>query len=262
MTEFHSPTPLYHRIYSVMRERITNGYYAPHQLMPTEAELSETFSTSRITARKAMEMLAQEGLVTRSRGRGTFVTETAMTQDIGASVVTDVSGLLSYLNKVGQGTAVRVISLDRGEAPPRIASMLALPSTTELVRAVRVRWLGEQPYSLSMTYLLPEIGAGLSREDLASADMIDLVQREGASVEQVEQTMSATLADDVSAQALGVPVGAPLMRVIRIFYDAKMQPFYAAEILYRAERYQYRLSLKRNADNDLMLDDSPSQPQP
>ncbi|GEM_PF-6173078 len=65
-----------------------------------------------------------------------------MKQDIGASVVADVSDLLSYLNKHGQGTAVRV------------------------------RRLGEQPYSLSMTYLLPEIGARLSLKRNKDNDLI------------------------------------------------------------------------------------------
>lgn len=259
MTAVQSPTPLYHRIYSVLRERITNNYYALGELMPTEAELSESFGASRITVRKAMEMLAQEGLVTRSRGRGTFASRNGEGQDLASSVVSDVSGLLSYLNAVGQGTAVRVLGLDRGEAPPRIAAQFGLPRSTAFIRAMRVRELGSSSYSLSISYLLPAIGERLTKADLESRTMIDLVQREGATVEQVEQTMTATLADEVAAQALGLPVGAPLMRVNRVFYDAGLRPFYVAEILYRAERYQYRLTLKRNAQNGLSLDPTPGE---
>jgi hypothetical protein len=70
--------------------------------------------------------------------------------------------------------------------------------------------------------------------------MIDLVQREEAVVEQVEQALTATLADEYAAELLQVPIGAPLMRVNCFFFNDLMVPFYAAEILYCAHRYEYR----------------------
>ena len=73
MVRSTSPTPLYHRIYAVMRERIVKDYYRSDVAIPSEAELAESFSVSRITIRKAMEMLTTEGLVTRTRGKGTFI---------------------------------------------------------------------------------------------------------------------------------------------------------------------------------------------
>ena len=254
MSEKSSPTPLYHRIYSVLRERIVNGYYPAGIAMPSEAELSVSFSVSRITIRKAMEMLTAEMLVTRTRGRGTFVREQARENNLNRAVVSDVQGLLNYLNAIGQSTKLKVISLNKGLAPPRISAQLRVPPTTELVCAVRVRELQRMPYSLSMAYLLPDVGGNINRQDLASTPMIDLVQRNGAVVEQVEQTMTATLADEVAATYLSVPVGAPLMRVTRIFFNEDVTPFYAAEILYRADRYEYRISLRREPGKDFLLD--------
>ncbi|MCZ0963596.1 GntR family transcriptional regulator [Paracoccus benzoatiresistens] len=256
MTKANSPTPLYHRVYAVMRERIVNGYYPDNVPVPSEAELSDSFGVSRITIRKAMEMLSAEGLITRMRGRGTFVTDRAQQSALNRAVVSNINGLFSYLNTVGQSTRLKVISLDRGEAPPRICAQMGIAPTTELIRSVRLRELDKRPYSLSMAYLLPEIGAGLTRQDLASTNMIDLVQREGAVVEQVEQVLTATLADEDAAELLQVPIGAPLMRVNRFFFDDKMVPFYAAEILYCADRYEYRVSLKREQGRDFHLDGS------
>lgn len=256
MTKSISPTPLYHRVYAVMRERIVNGYYPDDVPVPSEAELSESFGASRITIRKAMEMLSAEGLITRMRGRGTFITDRAQKSNLNRAVVSNINGLLSYLNTVGQSTRLKVISLDRGEAPPRICGQMGIAPTTELVRSVRVRELDKRPYSLSMAYLLPEIGAGLTRQDLATTNMIDLVQREGAVVEQVDQVLTATLADEDAARLLDVPIGAPLMRVNRFFFNDRMIAFYAAEILYRADRYEYRVSLRREQGKDFLLDSS------
>jgi GntR family transcriptional regulator len=256
MSEKSSPTPLYHRIYSVLRERVVNGYYPAGIAMPSEAELAKSFSVSRITIRKAMEMLTGEMLVTRTRGRGTFVSEQAQDNNFNRAVVADVQGLLNYLNAVGQSTKLKVISLDRGVAPPRISAQLGVSPTSELVRAVRVREMQRIPYSLSIAYLLPEVGDSIKRQDLTSTTMIDLVQQGGSHVEHVEQVMTATLADEIAAEHLEVPVGAPLMRVNRLFFNKQAKPFYAAEIFYRADRYEYRLSLRREPGKDFLLDNS------
>ena len=90
------------------------------------ALLMQAFEVSRITIRKAMEILAAEGLVTRMRGRGTFVTDRAQRTQLNRTVVSNVNGLFSYLNAVGESTRLRVISLDRGEAPPRIARLMEI----------------------------------------------------------------------------------------------------------------------------------------
>lgn len=255
MAEMHSPTPLYHRIYGVLRERIVNGYYPGDAPIPSEAELAESFAVSRITIRKAMEMLTGEGLVTRTRGRGTFITELAQEGSLNRTVISNINGLLRYLNAVGESTRLKVISLDRGKAPPRICAQMRISPNDEVVRAVRVRELQRRPYSLSMAYLLPEVGGSFRRQDLATTTMIDLVQRAGAVVEQVEQVLTATLADETAAQHLDIPIGAPVMRVNRVFFNSELVPFYAAEILYRADRYEYRLSLRRDHGEEFLLND-------
>ncbi|MDO5605984.1 MAG: GntR family transcriptional regulator [Paracoccus sp. (in: a-proteobacteria)] len=256
MAEITSPTPLYHRIYNVLRERVVNGYYPAEIAMPSEAELADSFAASRITIRKAMQMLTSDGLVTRTRGRGTFVTAKAQRSSFNRSVVSDVQGLLDYLNAVELSTRLRVVSLDTGEAPPRICSLLQVPPDSELVRAVRIRDLHDMPYSLSNSYLLRRIGGRLTATDLANTSMINLVQRAGASVEKVNQVLTATLAEEASAQHLEVPVGAPLMRVNRLFFDADLVPFYAAEILYRADLYEYHVTLRREPGQDFKVSDT------
>lgn len=198
-------------------------------------------------------MLTKERLVTRTRGRGTFISDRSRENRLNRAVVSNINGLFSYLNTVGESTRLKVISLDKGEAPPRICASMNISPQAELVRSVRVRALDGRPYSLSIAYLLPEVGGSLKREDLATTNMIDLVQQSGAVVEKVEQTLTATLADDYAAKHLKIPVGAPLMLVTRLFFDAQGKAFYAAEIFYCADRYEYRVSLTREDGKDFAL---------
>ena len=119
MTKPNSPTPLYHRVYAVMRERIVNGYYPDNVPVPSEAELSGSFGVSRITVRKAMEMLSAEGLITRMRGRGTCVTDRAQKSALDRAVVSNIDGLFSDLNTVDwAGACLRCSRATSSTTPP------------------------------------------------------------------------------------------------------------------------------------------------
>ena len=65
--------PLYHLIYSMLKDRILNGTLSYQERLPTEHELAAIFNVSRITAKRALDELASEGLVHRCLGRGTHV---------------------------------------------------------------------------------------------------------------------------------------------------------------------------------------------
>lgn len=68
-----SPTPLYHQLYTVLKTMVIDGTLELGARMPTEEQLAELFAVSRITAKRAMDELANENLVQRRRGKGTHV---------------------------------------------------------------------------------------------------------------------------------------------------------------------------------------------
>src|SRR5690606_25013339 len=78
-----SPAPLYAQIKELLRERILDGSYKPHEQMPSESEMMATFGVSRITVRQALNDLQQEGLIFRIHGKGTFVSKPKAFQDLG-----------------------------------------------------------------------------------------------------------------------------------------------------------------------------------
>src|SRR6188472_4523608 len=91
------PIPLYHQIYVLLREQILSGVYADQALVPTEQALGERFGVSRITAKRALDELAAEGLVVRQRGRGTTVVGRMPSRPLSANI----SGLLENLLMLG-----------------------------------------------------------------------------------------------------------------------------------------------------------------
>ena len=75
-----SKLPLYQQLYEVLRGNITRGEWKPGDLIPAESELIEQYGVSRITVRQVLDMLVQEGLIYRQRGRGSFVAHPTVEQ--------------------------------------------------------------------------------------------------------------------------------------------------------------------------------------
>ncbi|MBU5672064.1 GntR family transcriptional regulator [Paenibacillus brevis] len=75
MSHDTSSKPMYEQIFEALREQIVSGKYAPGERIPSEKELGEAYNVSRITSKKALEILAQEGYIVRQPGRGSFVSE-------------------------------------------------------------------------------------------------------------------------------------------------------------------------------------------
>lgn len=73
--DLDGPEPLYEQIAAVLATRIADGTYAPRRRIPSEADICNEFSVSRPTARSAVQLLRERGLVVTARGKGTYVTE-------------------------------------------------------------------------------------------------------------------------------------------------------------------------------------------
>ncbi len=235
-----APTPLYHQIYVVLREKILNGAYRAGTRLPGEQGLASDFGVSRITTKRAVNELAAEGLVVRERGRGTKVSFT-MPQRLDAGI----GGLLENLMAMGLETEARVLDFAYEVPPAEIGRALEVAADAKVQRAVRVRYLDGEPFSYLTTYVPAEFGRHFGRAELARTPLLALLERGGVEVTVAAQTITATLADTVVAPALEVKVGSPLLGLTRVVRDQNDRPVEHINALYRPDRYQYRMRLSR-----------------
>jgi GntR family transcriptional regulator len=235
------PTPLYHQVYLVLRNKILSGAYGFDEVLPGEQEATEMFGVSRITAKRALNELADDGFVKRERGRGTRVIYRAPTPPVEASV----EGLLENLLAMGLETQVDLLSFDYQTPNVEIARILQCSLEAQVQKAVRIRRLEGEPFSYLTTYVPEIIGRSYSREDLATRPLLALLERSGVEIGRAEQTITATLADAQVSQALGLELGSPLLSIRRIVFDQAEVPVEYISALYRPDRYQYRMKLSR-----------------
>lgn len=239
-----SPTPLYHQIFLIIRDRIYDGTFAFESVVPGEHELCSIFGVSRITAKRALDELAVAKLVIRRRGLGTRVSLRVVSPPVHYSV----DGFLENLLAMGLKTEVDLLRLEYVEASASVAVALNCEAGTVVQHAIRVRRLENEPFSYLMTWVPEDIGRSYSKKDVETKPLLMLLEHCGVVVSRAEQTITATVADAVVAQALDVEIGVPLLRISRVVYDQADRPIEYIIALYRPDRYQFRMNLTRDKE--------------
>jgi GntR family transcriptional regulator len=236
------PLPLYHRVYLLLRQRITEGGFAQDAPMPGEHELAANHGVSRITVRRALERLEQEGLVVRRRGAGTFA-RTPMP----SPQRENLRGLIENLLAMGLRTQVTLVHFAYLPVPPDIAAALEIPAGTLAQKSVRVRSVpgANMPFSHLTAWVPEAIGRRYGPRDLAARPLLHLLEEAGEPAARAEQVISARLADAHVAPLLGVEQGSALLWVRRQVRDAEGRVIEAIEALYRPELYEYALGMVR-----------------
>ncbi|MEN9889286.1 MAG: HTH-type transcriptional repressor YvoA [Pseudomonadota bacterium] len=243
------PLPKYHQIYLVLREQLHEGRFDAG--MPGELALMAQFGVARVTVRRALAQLSEEGLIERAPGRGTRAVHKAHRADrphaspsAGAQTAR-LTGLLENLVTMGLRTTVKVLSVQHLSAPDEVAKALRLPPGEPVQKAERVRSTPEGPLSHITTWVPQAIAGGFGRRELAQKPILVLLEESGVRVGRAEQTISARLADVQMARHLDVAVGSALLAVRRLIYDEDDRPVQWLHGLYRPDRYEYQMQLSR-----------------
>ncbi len=241
------PLPKYHQIYLVLREQLREGRFDDG--LPGELALMGQFGVARVTVRRALSQLAEEGLIQREPGRGTrpVPASDSATQSMAAAKgqQAQLTGLLENLVTMGLSTTVQVLSVERMRAPADVATALQLHAGAVVQKAERVRSTPAGPLSHITPWVPDAISAGFGERELAQKPILVLLEQSGVKVGRAEQTISARLADVALAQHLDVSVGSALLAVRRLIYDEDDRPVQWLHGLYRPDRYEYQMQLSR-----------------
>jgi GntR family transcriptional regulator len=243
------PLPKYHRIYLVLREQLQEGRFAGG--LPGELALMAQFGVARVTVRRALAQLADEGLVSREPGRGTrplgwAASDAAWT----GRVPTQFTGLLENLVSMGVRTSVKVLDAKMVPATPEVAHALAVQVGEPVQKAVRVRSTQQGPIAHFTTWVPAAVAQRFGKRELAGKPILLLLEGAGVKVGRAVQTISARMADASVAGPLDVALGSALLAVRRIIYDEHERPVQWLHGLYRPDRYEYEMELSPGGSID------------
>ena len=236
-----SPPPLYEHVESVLAASIADGSLPPETQLPAEERLIEQFKVSRTTVRKAIQNLIERGLVEVRRGRGTFVTQPKITQEL-----TELTGFVEDMQTLGRHATARLLDKRIVAADEAVAHHLALAPGTLVVRLRRVRLADGVAVSFDETYLPRDIGEKVAGSDLDAEPVFSLLEnRYDTPLVEAEYKLEATAADLDAAMALQVPTGSPIFLIERTSYTTENRPVDYERLHYRGDLIRFVTRLAR-----------------
>jgi GntR family transcriptional regulator len=236
-----SPVPLYAQMESILAAEISAGTLCPGNQLPNEDELVERYQVSRTTIRQSIQNLVRRGLVEIRRGKGTFVQEPKITQEL-----TQLSGFVEDMESLGLHASARLLDKQTVPADESVARQLSIKPGTPVVRVQRVRLADHSPLSFDETWLPAEIGARILENNLEVEPIFSLLeQKYDTPLLEAEYRLEATSADARVAQALGIAAGSPIFRIERTSYTTGHQPVDYEKLHYRADKVRFVTRLAR-----------------
>ncbi|CAN1554472.1 PhnF Transcriptional regulators [Rhabdaerophilaceae bacterium] len=201
--------PAYRRIMQVIREEIASGALKPGARVPSEHRVVERFSVSRMTANRALRELAQEGLIVRAAGSGSFVAEKRL--DVSLLVVPDIA---EDIVATGLAYTGLVISAAAMAAPADLAEALGLEIGATVFRSLIIHQADGKPVQLEDRYVNPAFAPDYLGQDFTTTTPNAYLTTIGR-VSEVEQTIEAIAASPLVSKRLAIPRNAPCLRVTR-----------------------------------------------
>ena len=236
------PTPLYFRLYSLLKNAILDGTIETGAQMPTEQQLAETFAVSRITAKRAMDELAAENLVERHRGKGTHVIYEYAPGPVKAPLV----GMLQEIESMARHTEVVVRECKKQVPPGAVRETLGLADKDKALRLVRIRSRDGQPFGYYDSWT-SGLNKGVSKRDFQKSPRLAIFRKQGLKITHVIQTISAVAASTELAQHLETEPGAPLISLVRESFETRNSQEHLVDhlhVFYHPDRFQYRMDLE------------------
>ena len=235
-----SSVPMHTQIREIIRRRVLDGTYAPHSQMPSESQMMEAFSVSRITIRQALGDLQKEGLIFKVPGKGSFVAKPKAFQNLSR-----LQGFGEAMGPSGYETFSQVLSTRRMAAGELVARRLALKPGEPVLEIQRLRYLNREPISVDVSYFPLALGERLAQEDLATRDIFVILENDfGLHLTHADVQIEAISADEFLARQLRIAEASPLLRIERLTY-ADDQPIDFEFLYYRGDAFQYRLRIDR-----------------
>ncbi|MCF8041293.1 MAG: GntR family transcriptional regulator [Desulfarculaceae bacterium] len=221
--------PLYLQVASVMRKRIESAQWGQDERLPSLEALAEEFQVSRVTARQAVGILEEDGLIWRKQGKGTFVTNRPDDRRW-FNLQTEWSNLIKLI----EGTSIKFISASDDQTCPELGpdDGIMAPSY-HYMRRVSIK--DKFPYCVINIYLDQRVFQ-MAPKDFESELVLSVLDRlEGLKIKRAHQILTISTADMDSAKLLDISLDAPVAIVRRVVTDQDDTIVYVGDVVYRGD---------------------------
>ena len=230
--------PRYLEIADYLRELVANA--EPGERLPSDAELCERFDVSRMTARQAVMVLANEHLLERKRGSGTFVSARRVPRALGSPLSFSESTRLR-----GMVPSSRVLRAGPAEITGEVAAVFGVAESAPAIVLERLRLADNIPMAIEHA-IIPADDSGLLDEDLTTGSLHAAFERAGRVPTRALAEVGARMATKRERDLLELPANGVILTEVRTIFDQHDAPLEHTSTFYAAERYAFSAVLYRD----------------
>jgi len=228
--------PLYYQIREQLRQQILSGVLQPGDLLPSETQICAECGVSRMTARMALTQLANEGLVVRQRGRGTFVAPPKATFH---EIPFSLSSYTEIVGRLGLRAGAQIRSQEVVPAPPPLAAQLRIAVGDPVVRIERVRSASGEVMSLEVSCYPHSRFPALAEHDLTDRSIYRVLEElYGVVPAYGIDTIELSVAGPYEANELNIKEGMPIVLCSRASYSEQDVPIEFTQTIHRGDRFR------------------------
>lgn len=216
---------LYYQIKEHLEDQINSGTWEPGAQIPNEMDLAELFGVSRMTVRRAILELVQNGQLITKQGSGTFVSEKKWE-----------GNFIKFFYPDKFGKQHKLLELSQISCPMSIAQKLNIDKGELVTQVFRIRLFNDIPAVIEKSYLGKEIFSQLKQEDL-SGKLYDLIERKyDIRLISAKTSLEPVILSDFEADILDVDIGSPALLLTRVAYTYNEEPVIYTKNIIRGDK--------------------------
>lgn len=233
--------PKYFIVKKKILEMIDNEETGPDGMVPSEREIMKMFEVSRITAIKAIDDLVKEGYLYRIQGKGTFIKNDKLNQDLVC-----ITSCTDDIQKMGMTPSKRLIEATVMEADQARSRKLQLCNEDKVLMVKRVYFADNEPLNLTTTYLPCKLFPGIENYDFGIESIYNILETKyNTRITKATRTIEAVLAVDEVSEILKINEGEPILlfRAVTLgMINGKEIPIEVFKSYYRTDKLKFYIN--------------------
>ncbi|SCK04310.1 HTH-type transcriptional repressor yvoA [uncultured Clostridium sp.] len=234
MIDKNSPIPVYFQLKNDLVKKIAQGLWKPGECIASERELCEIYGVSRMTIRQAIGELVQEGVLTRLKGKGTFVCEQTVKQQ-------DMMSFTEMIKQTGRDLKTEVINFDVIDTPDDMQDIFMLDKVYKIER----RRIVDDECIAVETVFIPVDYCGHINEEMLKGSLYKILEHFGYSISNSTSSIVAADITDAIKEKFNTKENFPVLKIIGKTFANKNKLLFIEEALYRSDKFTLQVNISR-----------------
>ncbi|MDU4326492.1 GntR family transcriptional regulator [uncultured Clostridium sp.] len=234
MIDKNSPIPVYYQLKNDFIKKIASGVWKAGECISSERELCEIYDVSRMTIRQAIGELVQEGILTRKKGKGTFVCEQKVNQK-------DMMSFTEMIKQSGRSLETKVVEFEIIDTPEDIQDVFILD---RLYKISRKRIVDNECIAVETVYIPVDYCGHLNKEMLEGS-LYKVLEGFGYIITNSNSSIVAVNVDDEIRKILECEIDTPILKVVSKTFTNTDKLLFLEEAFYKSDKFTLQVNISR-----------------